>query len=305
MRIPSPLNPGSCIGICAPARKVSAEELAAGISLLESWGLRVKFPKFLYGAFHQFSGTDEQRAADLQELIDDPEVDAIICARGGYGCVRIVDRIDFSPLMNKPKWIIGFSDVTVLHNHLQQQCNIASLHAPMVYSMDAGRTTPEALESLRRVLFGEARPFNCNPHSLNRPGTARGILTGGNLSLLYALSGSVSEADTAGKILFLEDLDEYLYHIDRMMMQLKRSGKLANLAGLIIGGMSDMKDNTVPFGYRAEEIIAEAVSEYRYPVCMGFPAGHISNNHALLFGATYQLHVGQQVLLELVQEHTA
>ena len=279
------------ISICAPARKVSPEELLPGISLLESNGFRVKLADHLYGDCHQFSGTDEERAADIQSMINDPEVDAIISARGGYGCVRIVDKIDFTPLLSKPKLFIGFSDMTVFHQHIYRHFNLPSLHAQMVFGMNEERSTPDSLQNLIRVLKGEKLTYNVDAHPLNRAGVADGILLGGNLSILYAISGSTSEADLNGKILFLEDLDEYLYHIDRMMMQLKRSGKLAGLRGLVVGGMSDMRDNTIPFGKTAEEIIREAVEEYDYPVMFNFPAGHIRNNHPLMLGVPWNMEV--------------
>lgn len=299
MKIPPYLVPGSTIGICAPARKVSPEELAPGISLLESWGFKVKTAKNLYGADHQFSGTDAQRAADVQELMDDPSVDSIISARGGYGCVRIIDKLNFTKFERNPKWIIGFSDLTVFHNHLHQNFSIPSIHAAMVFSMGGDRCTADALENLRKMLMGEEIRYSVVSSPFNRSGSAEGILVGGNLSLMYALSGSASDIDTRGKILFLEDLDEYLYHIDRMMMQLKRSGKLEGLSGLIVGGMSDMRDNAIPFGKTAEEIVAEAVSEYTFPVCMNFPAGHIQNNQPLLMGGRVRMEVGETSIVEI------
>ncbi|MBL7924081.1 MAG: LD-carboxypeptidase [Bacteroidia bacterium] len=293
-----PSTPPRTIGILAPARKVSPAEMAPGIALLESWGLKVKLSKHLYGEHHQFSGTDAERAADFQEMMNDAEVDAIISARGGYGCMRIVDRLDFTVLKKHPKWIIGFSDMTVFHSHLYRQLNLATLHAPMVYSMGENRTSAGALEQLRRMLQGEEVLYSVENAVYNRKGKAEAVLVGGNLSLLYALSGSASDPDTNGKILFIEDLDEYLYHIDRMMLQLKRSGKLSGLKGLIVGGMSDMKDNTVPFGKTAEAIIAEAVAEYDFPVCMNFPAGHIHDNNPLRLGAKVTLEVGESVSLQ-------
>ncbi|MBK7965190.1 MAG: LD-carboxypeptidase [Bacteroidetes bacterium] len=299
MKIPPYLVPGSTIGICAPARKVSSEEMVPGISLLENWGFKVKTAKNLYAADHQFSGTDAQRTADMQELMDDPMVDAIISARGGYGCVRIIDKLNFTKFEKKPKWIIGFSDLTVFHNHLHQNFSIPSVHAPMVFSMGGNRCTDEALENLRRLLTGEAIRYLVESSPFNRKGNADGILVGGNLSLLYALSGSESDIDTNGKILFIEDLDEYLYHIDRMMMQLKRSGKLDGLSGLIVGGMSDMRDNAIPFGKTAEEIISEAVRDYTFPVCMNFPSGHIQNNHPLVMGGSVSLEVGEKSIVEI------
>lgn len=299
MKIPPYLKAGSTIGICAPARKVSPEELAPGISLMESWGFHVKTAKNLFAAENQFSGSDAQRTADMQELMDDPTVDAIISARGGYGCVRIIDRLNFNRFAQQPKWIIGFSDLTVFHNHLHQQFQIPSIHAAMVFSMGDDRCTPEALGNLKQLLTGSEIRYSVENSVWNRKGSAEGILVGGNLSLLYALSGSASDIDTRGKILFIEDLDEYLYHIDRMLMQLKRSGKLEGLNGLIVGGMSDMRDNAIPFGKTAEEIIAEAVSEYSFPVCMNFPAGHIQNNQPLLMGGRVSLEVGETSIVEI------
>jgi muramoyltetrapeptide carboxypeptidase len=300
MKIPPYLVPGSTIGICAPARKVSPEELAPGISLLESWGFKVKTATNLYAADHQFSGSDAQRTADMQELMDDPAVDAIISARGGYGCMRIIDQLNFNRFAQKPKWIIGFSDLTVFHNHLHQQFQIPSIHATMVFSMGGDRCAPDALENLRKLLTGEEIRYSVANSPFNRNGTAEGILVGGNLSLMYALSGSASDINTRGKILFLEDLDEYLYHIDRMMIHLKRSGKLDGLSGLIVGGMSDMRDNAIPFGKTAEEIISEAVREYTFPVCMNFPAGHIQNNQPLMMGGKVSMVVGEKTVIGIL-----
>ncbi len=304
MNIPPSLTYGSVIGICAPARKVSPEEMAPGIALLESWGFKIKLSKNLYGECNQFSGTDAERTDDFQNLLNDPEVNAIISARGGYGCVRIIDKLDFTEFRKYPKWIIGFSDVTVFHSHVHTHFGVPTLHAPMIFSMQPEKSAPEALDSLRKILKGENVQYNVPAHPLNRKGNAKGILVGGNLSLLYALSGSRSDLDTNGKILFIEDLDEYLYHIDRMMMQLKRSGKLAGLKGLIVGGMSDMRDNAVPFGKTAEEIIAEAVAEYDYPVCMHFPAGHVQNNQALLMGTEVSLNVEEMASIRMLNHHS-
>ncbi len=300
MNHPLHLTPGSIISITAPARKVTREEMAPGISLLESWGYKVKLSTNLFGEFNQYSGTDEERVADFQAALDDPESDAIIVARGGYGCVRIIDRLDFSAFTRRPKLIIGFSDVTVFHNHVHTHFGVPTLHAPMIFSMQPEKSTPEALESMRKMLKGESIQYNVTAHPLNRKGNAEGILVGGNLSLLYALSGSSSDIDTNGKILFIEDLDEYLYHIDRMMMQLKRSGKLSGLKGLIVGGMSDMRDNAVPFGKTAEEIIEEAVREYDYPVCMNFPAGHVQNNQPLMMGGEVSMIVEDSASISIL-----
>lgn len=295
------LKPGDTIGIVAPARKVSPEELSDGIKILEGWGFNVRLGKNIFKEQNQFSGGDEERAADLQMMLDDADVKAIISARGGYGTVRIIDKLDFSKFKQHPKWLVGYSDMTVLHNHLQSNLQTQSIHACMVFNMQPDKFDKDAVESLGKALTGVPLHYkfsSANNQSLNRNGNAKGILCGGNLSLIYALSGSVSDIDTSKKILFIEDLDEYLYHIDRMMIQLKRSGKLQNLAGLIVGGMSDMKDNTVPFGKTAEEIIREHVNEFDYPVCFDFPAGHIKNNLALIMGATVELSVGDGVELK-------
>lgn len=284
---PEFLKKGDKIGIIACARKISKEELQPAIDILQNWGLEVVLGKNIFNADHQFSGTDEERAADLQSMLDDTSIKAVISARGGYGTVRIIDKLDFSTFKKHPKWIIGYSDITVLHSHIHNM-GIQTLHATMPINF---KVNEEATETLRKALFGEEIHYSFEPHALNKNGKAEGILVGGNLSLLYALCGSNSDIETNGKILFIEDLDEYLYHIDRMMMNLKRSGKLSGLAGLIVGGMSDMKDNAVPFGKTAEAIILDAVKEYNYPVCFHFPCGHIDRNLAIVLGRKVELEV--------------
>lgn len=276
------------VAIVATARKISAEELSFAIDTIKSWGLQPVLGKNIYAIENQFAGSDEQRAEDLQWAINDDGIKAILIARGGYGTVRIVDLVDYSKLNTNPKFIIGYSDVTVLHSHIHTHIGIQTLHATMPINFNKNA---EAVETLRKCLFGESVSYSFEAYKLNRAGEAAGVLVGGNLSLLYALSGTDSDIDTAGKILFLEDLDEYLYHIDRMMLNLKRSGKLANLKALVVGGFSDMKDNTVPFGKTAEEIILGAVKEYNFPVCFNFPAGHIDRNLALCFGKEVRLKV--------------
>ncbi len=302
MTQPQYLKPGDTIGIVAPARKVAVEELADGIKILEGWGFNVRLGNNLFKEQNQFAGSDDERAADLQTMLDDDQVKAIISARGGYGTVRIIDKLDFSKFKQHPKWLIGYSDMTVLHNHIQTNFQIQSIHACMVFNMQDDKFDKDAVESLGKALTGVPLHYRFSTaNTLNRNGMAKGALCGGNLSLLYALSGSVSDIDTKGKILFIEDLDEYLYHIDRMMMQLKRSGKLQHLAGLIVGGMSDMRDNTIPFGKTAEEIIREHVDEYNYPVCFDFPAGHVKRNLALIMGANVELSVSETVDLKFLK----
>jgi muramoyltetrapeptide carboxypeptidase len=293
MITPPYLKKGDKIGIAATARKVSMDELEPAITAFKNWGLEVVLGKNLFQSQDQFAGTDQERAEDLQIMLDDPSINAIIGARGGYGTLRIIDQLDFDLFRKDPKWIIGFSDLTVLHSHIHN-LNIETLHAKMLINFTKDGTSSQ---TLKMALFGELKQHEIPTHTLNRKGTAQGQLIGGNLSLLYALTGSVSDLDTRGKILFIEDLDEYLYHIDRMMMNLKRSGKLNALAGLVVGGMSDMKDNKIPFGKNAEEIILDAVREFDYPVCFQFPAGHVDTNLALYLGRTTQLEVGSTVRL--------
>ncbi len=279
---PKRLHKKDIIGIAAPARKISINELQPALDVFKSWNLEVVLASNIHNEYHQYAGTDDQRVKGFQELLDNPEIKAIICARGGYGCVRIIDDLDFSMLKTKPKWICGYSDITVIHSHIFENFGIETIHSTM--PINFANNTPAALESFKKALFGEKVIYKIPANPLNRQGSAKGVLTGGNLSLLYALSGTSSDIYTQGKILFIEDLEEYLYHIDRMMMQLKRGGKLQHLAGLIVGGMNNMNDNEVPFGASAYQIIADAVSEYNYPVCFDFPSGHIDNNNALIIG---------------------
>ena len=253
------MQQGDTIAIVCTARKITEAELRPAINTLEIWGYKVKLGSTIGLECDQFGGTDAERTADMQAQLDDPNVKAILCARGGYGTVRMVDGLDFSAFAKDPKWLIGYSDVTVLHAHINQIYGVPTLHATM--PVNFATNAPTALESLHQVLQGERPTYTFPSYELNSAGEAEGILVGGNLSVLYSISGSASDIDTDGKVLFLEDLDEYLYHVDRMMMQMKRSGKLAKLAGLVIGGMSDMNDNTIPFGRTAEQIIKEHVAE--------------------------------------------
>jgi len=294
---PAFLKEGDTIGIVAPARKISAEELAPAIAILENWGLTVKLGRNIFAAQNQFAGSDKQRAVDYQDMLDDKDVKAIISTRGGYGTVRIIDKLNFTLFKKNPKWIIGYSDVTVMHSHVHTNLGTETLHAtmPINFNKDA-----ESIKLLEKALFGKALNYITPWHKYNKTGTCKGVLVGGNLSLLYALAGTKSDINTEGKILFLEDLDEYLYHIDRMMIQLKRSGKLAGLRGLVVGDFSDMKDNTVPFGKTAEEIILDAVQEYKYPVCFGFPAGHGTKNYPLFLGREIELSVKEKTSLKFL-----
>lgn len=291
MITPPHLKPGDQIGIVATARKVTPEEMNPAIEAIGSWGLQVRLGRHLFDADNQYAGSDEQRTSDLQEMLDDADIRAIFCARGGYGTVRIVDHLDFTGFEKNPKWVVGYSDITVLHSHIHRHFNIETLHATMPLNFPADGSDSPATEALRKCLFGEVPEYRIEAGLLSRDGNAGGVVVGGNLSILYSLSGSPSDIDTEGKILFIEDLDEYLYHIDRMMMNLKRCGKLEKLAGLVVGGMTQMRDNTVPFGKSAEDIIHDTVKEYRYPVLFGFPAGHQPENLALILGREATLEV--------------
>lgn len=301
IKTPPYLQPGDAIGIVCPAGYMSLEKAAECIRVLrEEWGYNVKLGKTLGGASATyFSGTDEERLTDLQQMLDDDEVKAVLCGRGGYGTGRIIDQLDFKKFKKNPKWIIGFSDITVLHSHLYSNYYIASLHAPMAAAFNEAGYINRYVQSLRSALQGVWARYTCDPHPFNKTGEAIGELVGGNLSLIAHLVGSDSDIKTKGRILFLEDIGEYSYNIDRMMYQLKRSGKLKNLAGLIIGGFTDMKDTERPFGKEVYEIIHEIIKEYNYPVCFGFPVSHGKENYALKIGAGYKLKITKsRVLLE-------
>jgi muramoyltetrapeptide carboxypeptidase len=276
------------------------EKAQTCIDTLRAWGYTVHIGSTLDShSGNYFSGTDEERLGDLQQALDDPSVKAVLCGRGGYGLSRIIDKIDFSAFKKDPKWIIGFSDITVLHAHIHTNYKIATLHAPMAGAFNEGGADGAFVRSLRDALEGRKARYICDEHPLNRRGEAVGPLVGGNLSILAHLSGTSSELKTKGKILFLEDVGEYLYNVDRMLYQLKRNGRLDKLAGLIVGGFTDMKDTTRPFGRNVYEIIHDIAAEYDYPVCFGFPVSHGGENYALKHGEGYKLKVGRhKVILE-------
>lgn len=262
------------------------------VKLLESWGLEVVLGETVDASYHQFAGDDDFRAKDLQRFIDDDSIKAIIAARGGYGIIRMIDKVDFSHFAQNPKWLVGFSDITLLHTHLFTNYNAQTIHGQMPVNIPDA--SAHSLETLRKALFGEELSYQFTSHALNRSGKGSGILVGGNLSLLVAASGSVSDLDYKNKILFIEDVGEYLYSIDRMLRSLKRAGKLQHLAGLIAGAFTDIKDNDIPFGQTVPQIIMEIVEEYDYPVCFNFPAGHIPDNCSLKLGKVLNLSVDHQ-----------
>lgn len=291
---PPYLKRGSVIGITCPAGYVAAERVHFAVETLKIWGFEVRVGKTVGSEYNYFSGTDAERLQDLQQMLDNPEIDAIIMGRGGYGVSRILDSINWAKFKLNPKWICGFSDITALHSHLYATMQMPSFHSPM-----CGAFTPETVNAghikrLYACLIGESQHYHTAPHQYNRTGSGEGILVGGNLALLTHLLGSKSDIDTTGKILFLEDIGEHLYKMDRMMLTLKRAGKLANLKGLIVGGLTEMEDTTRPFGQTVEQIIFSNVAEYNYPVCFGFPAGHQDDNHTLTLGMQHKFTVNDQ-----------
>lgn len=291
---PPYLKPGDRVGIVCPARKISPEELQAALDTIRSWGLEVVPGDTIGKQHHQYAGTDAERLADLQRMLNNPEIKAVIAARGGYGTVRIMDQLDFSGFLDHPKWIVGFSDITFLHALLNCNIGVETLHAAMPIAFP--KNTEEAIASLRDALFGKTLKYEFAAHPLNRNGVMEGDVFGGNLSILYSILGTKTMFNASNAILFLEDLDEYLYHMDRMMIAMKRAGKLKGLKGLIVGGMSDMKDNPVAFGMTAEEIVHEHIAEYDYPVCFGFPSGHIPDNRAIFMGRKAKVSVGESCI---------
>jgi len=289
--IPRYLNPGDAFGILCPAGFMPLEKAQTCIETLITWGYKVVTGKTLGNQHNYFSGTDEERLEDLQQMLDDDSIKAIFCARGGYGTGRIIDRLHFKKFKENPKWIIGFSDVTVLQSHIYKHYKIASMHAPMAAAFNDEEYKNIYIQSLRDALIGRKANYAVEGNNLNQNGKASGILVGGNLSLLANLIGTSSDIKTKNKILFIEDVGEYIYNVDRMLYQLKRSGKLEDLKGLIVGRFSDMKDTTIPFGQTTEEIIKHIVKAYDFPVCFGFPVSHEKENYALKIGVKYKLSV--------------
>ncbi|MBR4837321.1 MAG: LD-carboxypeptidase [Bacteroidales bacterium] len=282
MQHPEYLKKGSKIAFVAPARKISREEISAAVSWIENHGFVAVYDDRLFAEYHQLAGDDDFRASVLQDYLDRDDIDAILCVRGGYGTIRIVDKLDFTKFKKHPKWIVGYSDVTVLHAKMQQ-LGYQSIHGTMAINFE--KNTKEALESLYDVLVGKHKTVGGFLAPLGMTTALNNVpIVGGNLSVLYSMLGSDLFPDTDGKILFIEDLDEYLYHIDRMMMALKRAGKLAHLKALLVGAFTDMHDNTIPFGMTAKEIIFDKVKEYGYPVIGDYPAGHVDNNLAIVLG---------------------
>lgn len=291
MTIPPYLKKGDTIGITCPAGYMPLEKAQTCINTLQQWGFQIKVGKTLGNPQQNyFSGSDAERLSDLQEMIDDKEIKAILCGRGGYGVSRIIDDIDFKKFKRNPKWIIGYSDISVLHSHLNRRLNIASIHSHMAAAFNDGIDNLY-IESIKKALTGKPLKYKVDSHDFNQTGKAEGRLVGGNLCLLAHTVGSPSELNVKNKILFLEDVGEYLYNIDRMMLQLKRAGWLDKISGLILGSFSDCKDTEAPFGKTAEEILKEHLQDYDFPYCFHFPVGHTDENVALKCGMQYKLHI--------------
>ncbi len=299
--IPPYLKPGDTIGMLCPSGYMPYEKIVTAIETLTEWGFRILTGKTLGHQFNYFSGTDEERLSDLQQMMDDENIKAIFCARGGYGMGRIINKLSFKEFKKNPKWIIGYSDITVIQTHLFSKYKIASLHAPMAAAFNDGENKNQYIQSLHDALIGRKASYAGPGNDLNKKGKASGILVGGNLSLLAHLIGTSSEIITKGKILFIEDVGEYIYNVDRMMYQLKRSGKLDNIKGLIVGKFTDNKDTAIPFGQSVNEAIRDVIKEFDYPVCFNFPVSHDKENYALKIGVEYKLSVSPSmaVLKEL------
>lgn len=281
------------IRILSPAKSIAQSKIGFAAEYLSDNGHEVEVSEHAAGTHHYFSGTDEERLADFQAALDDPELDVILCSRGGYGSVRIIDRLDFTRFIEKPKLIMGYSDVTVFHHHINAKYGIPTVHCTAPLNFE--ENTQESLVSLLNVIEGRTNRYTFPAHELNREGFVSAEVVGGNLSILYSLIGTDSDIDYDGKILFIEDIGEAVYAVDRMMWTLKKADRLQKLAGLIVGGMTAMKDYEVPFGKTVEEVISEAVQDFDYPVCFNFPAGHIEDNRAIILGETANLQVGETV----------
>lgn len=300
MRKPIYLKPNDKVAIVSTARKVNLDEIQFSINLLKSWGLEVIVGQSISKHFYQYAGTDLDRLTDFQNMLDNPEIKAIFCARGGYGTVRIIDDIDFTKFMHSPKWIIGYSDVSILHAHINTYLHVQTMHASMPINFETN--DKQSLDSLKNALFGKPIHYIEASNKHNIFGNVSGEIVGGNLSILYSILGTKSGFNADNKILFIEDIDEMLYHLDRMMLALKRANKLNKLKALIVGGMTEMRDNTTAFGFKtdnpfgktAQEIILEHTAEYGYPICFDFPSGHMTKNLVIIFGQNMQLQIDAQ-----------
>jgi muramoyltetrapeptide carboxypeptidase len=298
IKIPPYLKKGDSIGITCPAGYMAKEKAQTCIDTLQQWGFEVMVGKTLGSdSDNYFSGTDEERLFELQAMLDSDDIKAVLCGRGGYGVSRIIDKIDFTKFKKNPKWVVGYSDITALHSHIHSNLKIASLHAPMAAAFNDGVEGNEFIQSLHKAITGKKAKYKSGVYSFNKNGKAEGELVGGNLALLANMIGTASDINTKNKILFIEDIGEYIYSTDRMMQQLKRSGKLDKLAGLVVGSFTDAKDTERPFGKTVYQAVYDVIKEYGYPVCFNFPVGHAKENYALKVGAVYNLSVTNRTVL--------
>lgn len=292
---PPHLRNGDAIGITAPAGYITDQEIQSAVKKMESWGYKINVGNTINKRDFTFGGSDEERAKDFQQMLDDPKIKAIMCARGGYGAIRIIDRLNWEKFSAKPKWIIGFSDITIFHSHINRNLGIATIHSKMCNSFpdDWSAAEPvqvQTIESIQQALSGVKMKYSLDANPSNQQGVADGILIGGNLKTLESLAGTRSDINTAGKILFLEDTGEYMYSIDRMFWNLRRTGKLSRLKGLIIGGFKIKVDEQADdFGKTLHDVVLEKIKSYNYPVCFDFPVGHQKNNYALKCGTEHRL----------------
>lgn len=295
------LNKGDTVLIITPAKAIDEKYIHLATDLFTSWGLNVEVGKNALGTNHYFSGTDQERAEDLQWALNHPAAKAIICSRGGYGSIRIVDEVDYSLFIKNPKWLIGFSDVTVFHNKLHGELNFPSIHAFAPLFLDDLSEDSDTVMTLKNALFGNPVEINATSSTGNKLGEAHGVLVGGNLAILESLIGTNLDIDTQGKILFIEEVSEYAYKFDRMLWSLKKAGKLDGLIGLVVGGLTDMKSSNETFGKSIEELVLDITKDYSFPIAFNFPAGHQLDNQALVFGYDYYLIVSSTgSLLKLI-----
>lgn len=290
---PSFLKAGDKIAVVAPSRWVTEDEMKPALTHLTEWGMQVVVLAQVYSHDNQFAGSDNERASTFQQVLDDPSIKAIICARGGYGSVKLLPKLNFRNFLKNPKWIIGFSDITALHSHINTNIGVKTIHAPMAVHFKDEPLLKQSFKYLQNILLGHSLSYIFVTPALSRQGEAKGVLCGGNLSVLQSLRGTPADINPEGRILFIEDVDEYLYHIDRMIFNLRYGGILQKLNGLILGAFSEMKDNTTPFGMSSEEIILQAVGEYSYPVITGFQAGHVKENYPLILGSQINININQ------------
>ena len=284
MTIPPFLNIGDTVAIVAPAGSLASNQIEFAIKQIEAWGLKIKKGTHLLSTFHNFSGTDEQRQNDFQEALNDREIKAIFCARGGYGTIRIVDKINWKPFIQYPKWVIGYSDITVLHSYINNKLKIATIHGPMPLSFEKLKSDPLSLPNLKKILFGEPIEYQLNNQSTQIPDEISGNLFGGNLSLLYALRGTEYDFVSENNILFIEELNEYRYHVDRMIQNFRLGNKFKGLKAIILGDFTDLKENEIPFGFTIDEIMNFGVEDLGIPIIRNLPTGHSFPNYPIILG---------------------